>query len=134
VVLRGDNWDICDDGLCHPRKWVDDNFAAIDQTEWGKDAKRLTDEQPEELVPRELAETVVTGDVICSRRYSKLPEPLPTPNPPVVVDDRNTLAETWRLKEQQRHSSPRTPVTPPNWVKAEPTEQLDLGEIHPLSW
>jgi hypothetical protein len=129
--MTADNWDTCTDGLPHPRKWVDDNMEAIDATEWGRWINEMVDALPDEIVgePQE-----PSGGVGFSRRYSDQPEaPLPVPAKP-VEDDRDTLQETMRLKQEQYHNPARKPVRPASWQVAKPTPIEDFGEIRPLDW
>jgi hypothetical protein len=124
--MTGNNWDVCADGLPHPRKWVYDNAEAIANTAWGKEIDRWISELPNELVLHEVEENV-TGGVVCTRRYSSLPEPsLPTPSAP-VEDDSNTLAETWRLREEQRHSPVRPSVKKASWKSPNRLRSLTIS-------
>jgi hypothetical protein len=131
--MECDNWDLCrDTGLSHPLKWLQDNADAVNATAWGAEINAWVDSLPDELIsePAELS-----GDVICSRRYSAEAEPpLPTPARPAPVDDADTLSETWRLKQEERHNAVRPPVKKASWEVAPATPPLDLGELKPLSW
>jgi hypothetical protein len=126
----GDNWNLCEDGLSHPLKWLQDNADAINATAWSAEINAWVDSLPDELVgePQE-----PSGGVVFSRRYSDQPEaPLPVPaKPPAVEDDRDTLAETWRLKQEAAHNR-IAPKTPASWVKAQPSSD-DPG-LQPLQW